>query len=120
MPDVKVGVLEGLLDTDTGRRIEGEHLVEKVQSVGVGLREQAGECLLGHERQVAHILPSTRRADTSKRLLAGSAEDVKNLVKLVDVISALEEGSTTQQLGKNTADRPDINCFWSAGRPRKI
>jgi hypothetical protein len=59
VPDVEVGVFESLLYADTGRRIEGEHLVEKVESVRVGLREQVGEWLLGHKRQVADVFLGT-------------------------------------------------------------
>lgn len=34
---------------------------------------------------------------------------MQDLVKLVDIISTFEEGSTTEELGKNTSNRPDIN-----------
>jgi hypothetical protein len=34
---------------------------------------------------------------------------VKNLVELVDVITALEEGLAAEKLGENAADGPDID-----------
>lgn len=109
MPDVKVGMLEGLVNADTGRGIEGEHLVEEVESVGVGVGEQAGKWLLGHEGEVSDVLLGTGRADAAESLLVGCAEDVEDLVELVDIITALEEGSSAEELGKNTANRPHIN-----------
>ena len=35
---------------------------------------------------------------------------MENLIQLVDIISSLEERSTTQQLCKNAANRPNIDC----------
>jgi hypothetical protein len=34
---------------------------------------------------------------------------VEDLVQLVNVVATLEEGSASQQLGQNAADRPNIN-----------
>jgi hypothetical protein len=34
---------------------------------------------------------------------------VQNLVQLVDVVTALEEGAAAEKFGKDTANRPDIN-----------
>jgi len=34
---------------------------------------------------------------------------VQDLIKLVDIVSALEEWAPAKQLGKNAANRPDIN-----------
>lgn len=109
VPDVQVWVLESLLHTDAGRWIEREHLVEEVESVGVGLREQGWEGLLWHEWKVADVFLRTGGADSRKSLFVGSAEDVQNLVQLVDVVAALEEGSATEEFSQDTADRPDIN-----------
>ena len=60
-------------------------------------------------RQVADVLLGTRRADAGKRLFVGSAEDVENLVELVDVVATLEERATNKELGENTANRPNVN-----------
>lgn len=36
---------------------------------------------------------------------------MQDLVQLVDVVTALEEGLTTEELGQDTADRPDVNWY---------
>lgn len=64
VPDVQVWVLKSLLHTDTGRWIKREHLVEEVESIGVGLWEQGWEGLLWHEWKVADIFLRTGRADS--------------------------------------------------------
>ncbi len=110
VPDVEVRVLEGLLDADAAGRVEGEHAVQEVQRVRVRVREERRERLLGHERQVAHVLLRARGADARQRLLVGGAQDVQDLVELVDVVAALEEGPPAQELGEDAADRPHINC----------
>lgn len=109
VPDVQVGVLKSLLHADTGRGVKGEHLVEKIEGVWVGLGEQAGERFLGHEWQVAHVFLGSGRSNARERLLVGGSEDVEDLVQLVNVVAALEEGSAAQQLSQNTANRPNIN-----------
>ena len=73
-------------------------MVQKVQSIGVGVREQAWEGSLGHEGEVADVLLGTRRANAGECLFVGGAEDVEDLVELVNVISALEEGATAEEL----------------------
>ena len=47
VPDVQVGVLEGFLDGDAGRGIEGEHAVQEVQGVWVGVGEEGWKETLG-------------------------------------------------------------------------
>lgn len=110
VPDLEVRVLEGFFDGDTRRRIKREHAVEEIEGVGVRVREQLLEGLLGHEGQVAHIFLGTRRADSGQCLLIRRTQDVQDLVELVDIVSALEEGTAAEQLGQNTTDRPYINC----------
>ena len=80
VPDGKVWVLESLLNADAAGRIEGEHAVEKIEGVGVGLGEECLEGLLGHGRQVADVFLSSGGTDTGEGLLIGCAEDVENLV----------------------------------------
>jgi hypothetical protein len=48
-----------------------------------------------HERQAADILAGARGANELKSALVRGTEDVENLVELVDVILALEEGLTS-------------------------
>jgi hypothetical protein len=49
------------------------------------------------------------RADTPQRLLRRRAEVVQDLVELVDVVAALEDGLAAEQLGKDAADGPDVD-----------
>lgn len=110
MPDLQVGVLEGLLDADARRRVEGEHAVKEVERVRVGLREELRERLLPHEREVAHVLLRPRRPDPRERLLVRRPEDVQDLVQLVYVVASLEEGASAEELGEDAAHRPHVNC----------
>jgi hypothetical protein len=73
-------------------------MVEQVQSVGVGVREEAGEGPLGHEGEVADVFLGTGRADARERLFVGRPQDMEDLVELVNVISALEEGAAAEEL----------------------
>lgn len=73
MPDVEVWVLESLFHADAGGRVKGEHLVEEVECVGVGLGEESRERLLGHEGEVADVFLRTGGADSGQRLFVGSA-----------------------------------------------
>lgn len=109
VPDLEVVVLQGLLNRNTAAGVECEHAVEEVERIGVGVGEQDGEGPLGHEGQVADVLLGAGGADAGKRHLVGRAQDLENLVELVDVVAALEEGARAQQLGQDTADRPDVN-----------
>jgi hypothetical protein len=34
---------------------------------------------------------------------------VQDLIQLVDIVTALEEGSATEELGEDTAHGPDVN-----------
>ena len=109
VPDLEVGVLESLLHADARGRVEGEHLVEEVERVRVRGGEEGGEGLLGHVRQVADVLLGAGGADARERLLVGGAEDVQDLVELVDVVAALEEGAAAEELGEDAADGPDVD-----------
>jgi len=48
-------------------------------------------------------------ADTGEGRFRRRAEVVENLVELVDIITALEEGFAAEELSENAADRPDID-----------
>lgn len=110
VPDVQVGVLEGLLDGDTRRRIECQHAVQQVQRVGVGLGEQLLEGYLRHEGQVAHVFLCAGGSNACQGLFVGCTQVVQDLIQLVNIIAALEEGSAAKELGKDAADGPDVNC----------
>lgn len=67
------------------------------------------ELALGHVGEVAHVLLGAGGADAREGLLVGSPEDVEDLVELVDVVAALEEGAAAEELGENAAYGPYIN-----------
>jgi hypothetical protein len=106
---VQVRVFEGVLDRDPRRRVEAEHAVQEVQRVRVGAGEEPLERDLGHEREVAHVLLRPRRPDPAQSLLVGRAQVVQDLVELVDVVTALEEGPAAEELGQNAAYGPYID-----------
>lgn len=63
----------------------------------------------GHVREVAHVLLGAGGTDAREGFLIGGTEDVKDLVELVDVVAALEEGAAAEELGEDTAYGPYIN-----------
>ena len=109
VPDGEVLVFKRLLGSDTLGWDKGEHALQQVEGIGVGVGEERAEGLLRHERQVPHIVLGPRRSDTRQRLLVGGAEDVQDLVELVDIIATLEEWPPTEELSKDTAYRPNID-----------
>lgn len=110
VPDVQVWVLEGGLDGNSGRRVKGQHLVEQVERIGVGVREEGLEGSLGHEWEVANVLLGSGRANAGQGLLVGGTKDMEDLIELINIISTLEEWPSTQKLCKNAAYGPDIDC----------
>ena len=69
-------MLESGLDTDAGRRVEGKHLVEEVECVGVRLMEETLEGHLVRIWEVADIFLSARRTNAGKCFLVGGAKVV--------------------------------------------
>lgn len=99
VPDLQVGVLEGVFARDSGGGVEGEHAVEEVQGVWVGVREEALEGDLGHVGEVADVFLGAWGADALEGCFVGAAEVVQDLVELVDVVAAFEEGAAAQEFG---------------------
>lgn len=66
MPDGEVAVFERLLDCDALAGVEGEHAVEKVESVGVCAWEELVERDLGHVGQVADVFLGSGGADAGE------------------------------------------------------
>lgn len=102
-------MLESLLNRDTRGGIEGEHAVEEVEGVGVGIGEEAVERDLGHEGEVADVFLGAGGADAAQSFFVGGAQVVQDLVELVDVVAALEEGAAAEEFGEDTADGPHVN-----------
>ena len=64
MPDLEVPVFERLFDGDAGRGVEGEHEVEQVEGVGIGVAEEGGEADLLHVGEVADVVLGAGGADS--------------------------------------------------------
>jgi hypothetical protein len=109
VPDGQVAVLERLLDFDPLAGVEGQHAVQKVQGVRVSAREELLEGDLGHVGQVADVFLRPGRADAGEGGFGRGAEVVQDLVQLVDVVAAFEEGLAAEQFGEDAADGPDVD-----------
>ena len=109
MPDLQVGVFEGLLDADPRAGVEGEETVEQVQGVWVGGAEEGVEGDLLHAREVADVVLGAGGADAREGLLVGGAQVVQDLVELVDVVAAFEEGLAAQEFSEDAAHGPDVD-----------
>jgi hypothetical protein len=134
VPDGQVRVVERLITRDSSGGVEGEETSEKVEGEGVGLRVEVGEGDPRFDREGADVLlglgetkselcvslarpggPREKhtthswRADAPKGVLAWGAEEVKDLVELVDVVAALEDGLAPEELSENAADGPHVD-----------
>lgn len=109
VPDVQVLVLQGGFDGDALRWVEGEHLVQQVERVGVGVAEERLERHLLHVREIPDIFLRSGRADPRERLFIWRAQVVQDLIELVDVVPALEERLAAEQFRKNASYGPDID-----------
>ena len=99
MPDVQVPVLECGFDADARGRVEGEHLVEQIEGVGVGLGEEPGEGDFVGVWEVADVFLGAGGTNAGEGFFVGSAEEVQDLVELVDVVTAFEEGTAAEEFG---------------------
>lgn len=109
VPDLQIRVLKRALARDTLVRVESEQTAEQVERVRVGARVHLTKGHAGLVRQAAKVLLGARAADAPEGALAGGAEDVQDLVELVDVVAAFEDRSPAQQLGEDAADRVDVD-----------
>ena len=116
VPDVQVWMLEGGLDGNPGRGVEGQHVVEQVERIRVGVGEEGLEGSLGHEWKIADVLLSSGGANAGQGFLIGSTKNVEDLVELIDIISTLEEWTSTKQLCEDTSYRPHIDCNLLGGK----
>jgi hypothetical protein len=96
MPDAKVPVLQRLLHRDTRARVKREHLVEEIEGIGVGIRKEPLEWNFRHEREVPNILLRSRRPNSRECLFIRRSEEVKDLIELIDVITALEKWPSSE------------------------
>lgn len=110
MPDLEIAMLESFFDCDSLGRVEGEHFFKEVESVWVCLWEEADEGDGWHVWEVTDIFLSTWGADSAEGFFVGCSEVVQDLIELVDVVAALEEGTATEEFGEDTAHGPDVDC----------
>lgn len=118
VPDVKISMFQSILNRDTRRGIECQHAIQQVEGVRIGLGKQPLERNLRHIWEISDIFLGTRRANSRQGLFVGRTQVVQDLVELVDVVTALEEGSATEQFGQNTSNRPHIDWVITLARVR--
>ena len=111
VPNVQITMFKRFFDGDARGRIERKHFIEQVQRVRVGIREEARKRYLLHVGEIADVVLCPWRSDARQRFFVGRPKVVKDLVELVDIITAFEEGTPTKQLCQDTANGPDIN-YW--------
>lgn len=103
-------MVERLLARDPSCRIEREQTGKQVERERVCLRVQVGERDPRLDGQGADVLLSPRRAYAPERVLGRCAEEVEDLVELIDVVASLEDGLAAEQLGEDAPDRPHVDC----------
>jgi hypothetical protein len=109
VPDVQVWMLKCFFDCNSGRGVKCKHTVKKIESLWVCLREQSLEGDFRHEWQVTDIFLGSRRADAGQGILVWCTKVVQNLIELVDIVTALEERTSSEKLGENASNRPNID-----------
>ena len=119
VPDGQVAVLKSLFNGDAAGWVEGEHAVEKIESVRVGVGEETCERYLRHKWEITDIVLGSWGANAGKCFFIRRAEVVENLIELIDIITTFEEWSTTEEFGEDTANGPNIDCRVVRSDPRK-
>jgi hypothetical protein len=62
-----------------------------------------------HAREVADVVLGAGGADAGKCLFVRCSQVVQDLVELVDVVAALEEGLAAEEFGEDAAYGPDVD-----------
>lgn len=115
VPNLQVRVFQSLFDRDPRRGIECQHPVQKIQRVWIGAGEESLVGYFGHVRQVADVVLRTGGSDASQRLFIRRSQVVQDLVELINIVTAFEEGSTSEQFRKDASNRPYVDYVpWSA------
>mmetsp|Transcript_24456 Transcript_24456/g.60401 ORF Transcript_24456/g.60401 Transcript_24456/m.60401 type:complete len:206 (-) Transcript_24456:599-1216(-) len=107
---LEVFVFERVIDRDAFVGVEGEHLGDEVECVGVGLGEDLGQPLAlaaGDLGQKPPRRPALRQP--LQILLLGRPQDVDDLLDLVQVVAAREQRTPTQQLAEDAPNRPHVH-----------
>lgn len=124
-------MLEGLFAADSLGRVERQQFAQKIQRLRIGLRERQIKRYTRFDRKRADVTMCKRTpqlllqtsymwfadsllgswtTNSSQGILRWRAKEIEDLIKLVDVVSTLEDGATAQQLCKDTSHRPHIDC----------
>ena len=74
VPDVQVRVLKSGFDRDAGGGVEGQHFVEQVEGVRVGVGEEPGEGNFLHEGEIADVVLCAGGADAGEGFFVRRAE----------------------------------------------
>jgi hypothetical protein len=62
-----------------------------------------------HAREVADVVLGAGGADAGECLFVGGSQVVQDLVELVDVVAAFEEGLAAEEFGEDAAYGPDVD-----------
>ena len=89
MPNLKIGVVQGLFTSNPPRRIEVEHPGQEIDRERVCMRDKGREGNSGLDRERADILLSTGRTNTAESILRRGSQVVQNLVELINVTEKL-------------------------------
>ena len=90
VPDLKVGVVQGLLTSDSFRRIEVKHSGQEINGKRIGVGDEGRERNAGLDGERADILLSTGRTNTAKGVLGRGSQIVQDLVELINVAGRSE------------------------------
>jgi len=85
VPDLEVGVIQGLFASDSFRRIEVKHPGQEIDREGVGMGDEGRERNAGLDGERADILLGTGGTNTTKGVLRWGSQIVQDLVELINV-----------------------------------
>ena len=85
VPNLEVGVVQGLFASDSFRRIEVKHPGQEVDRKGVGVGDKGREGDAGLDGERADILLCTRGTNTAKSVFGRGSQIVQDLVELINV-----------------------------------
>lgn len=96
--------------------IEDQQMLEQVESVFGGSGEHRGEGLFFGNVRARDDIGSQRRLDGLDVLLAWPADQLEDLLDLVEGGISREDGLAIDEFAQDASNRPHINCFGVLGR----
>jgi hypothetical protein len=85
VPDLKVGMVQGLLTSNSLRGIEVEHPGQEIDRERVGMGDKGGERDSRFDGERTDVLLGTGRTNTTKSILRRSSQVVQDLVELINI-----------------------------------